>query len=298
MSLDLDEIFDKKGVSASSKNLYKKNLIRLNDNKPVEDIKFLSRPATIMKKLDDFKPTTQRTFIISIISLLSQIPKTKKIYDKYYEILLRVNDQIKSDSETNNKANNLINWDSVEEKQEELKQETENFKTKSSINQREYDILLQYVILSLYTLIPPRRNKDYLLMEIVDKYEPSMYCGDLNYYSKDTNEFIFNNYKTAKTFKQQRQEIPFKLQEVLDIYLKFRPKETKCFLIYYNKKPLKQINAITRILNATVGDTVGASKLRHSYLTSKYGNVMDEMEKDAKAMSHSVQQQKDYIYKK
>ena len=84
MSLDLDEIFDKKGVSASSKNLYKKNLIRLNDNKPVEDIKFLSRPATIMKKLDDFKPTTQRTFIISIISLLSQIPKTKKIYDKYY----------------------------------------------------------------------------------------------------------------------------------------------------------------------------------------------------------------------
>ena len=143
MSLDLDEIFDKKGVSASSKNLYKKNLIRLNENKPVEDIKFLSRPATIMKKLDDFKPTTQRTFIISIISLLSQIPKTKKIYDKYYEILLRVNDQIKSDSETNNKANNLINWDSVEEKQEELKQEVDNFKSKSSINQREYERLYE-----------------------------------------------------------------------------------------------------------------------------------------------------------
>jgi hypothetical protein len=220
MSLDLDDIFDKKGVSASSKNLYIKNLKRLNDNQPVEDIKFLSRPATIMKKIADFKPTTQRTFIISIISLLSQIPKTKKLYDKYYEILLKVNDQIKSDNETNNKADRLINWETVEQKQEELKQDVDGFRGKTSLNQFEYDKLLQYVVLSLYTLIPPRRNKDYLMMDVVDRYNDDMYIGDRNYYSRDTNEFIFNNYKTAKTFKQQRQEIPFKLQEVLDIYMK------------------------------------------------------------------------------
>lgn len=297
MSLDLDDLFTKKGVSASSKNLYIKNLQRLNDNQPVEDIKFLARPATIMKKISDFKPTTQRTFIISIISLLSQLPKSKKLYDKYYEILLKINDQIKSDNESNNKANNLINWESVEDKQEELKKEVDEFKGKSSINQREYELLLKYVVLSLYTLIPPRRNKDYLLMEVVDRYNENL-PNDVNYYSKQTNEFIFNNYKTAKTFKVQRQEIPLKLQEVLDVYLKFRPKDTDAFLVYYNKKPLKQINAITRILNETVGDTIGASKLRHSYLTSKYGNVLDEMEKDAKAMSHSMQMQKDYIYKK
>jgi len=297
MSLDLEDIFTKKGVGASSKNLYIKNLKRLNENQPVEDIKFLSRPATIMRKIADFKPTTQRTFIISIISLLSQLPKTKKLYDKYYEILLKVNDQIKSDNDNNNKADRLINWESVEEKQEELKEDVDKFRGKASINQAEYDKLLQYVVLSLYTLIPPRRNKDYLMMDVVDKYDSSM-DADRNYYSRQSNEFIFNNYKTAKTFKQQRQEIPFKLQEVLDIYMKYRPKENPAFLVYYNKKPLKQINAITRILNATVGDTVGASKLRHSYLTGKYGNILDEMEKDANAMSHSAQTQKEYIYKK
>ena len=209
-----------------------------------------------------------------------------------------MNDQIKSDNETNNKADRLINWETVEQKQEELKKEVDNFRGKASINQFEYDKLLQYVVLSLYTLIPPRRNKDYLMMDVVDRYNDDMYIGDRNYYSRDTNEFIFNNYKTAKTFKQQRQEIPFKLQEVLDIYMKYRPKETPAFLVYYNKKPLKQINAITRILNATVGDSVGASKLRHSYLTGKYGNILEEMEKDANAMSHSAQTQKEYIYKK
>lgn len=297
MSLDLEDIFTKKGVGASSKNLYIKNLKRLNENQPVEDIKFLSRPASIMRKIADFKPTTQRTFIISIISLLSQLPKIKKLYDKYYEILLKVNDQIKSDNDNNNKADRLINWESVEEKQEELKEDVDKFRGKASINQAEYDKLLQYVVLSLYTLIPPRRNKDYLMMDVVDKYDSSM-DADRNYYSRQSNEFIFNNYKTAKTFKQQRQEIPFKLQEVLDIYMKYRPKENPAFLVYYNKKPLKQINAITRILNATVGDTVGASKLRHSYLTGKYGNILDEMEKDANAMSHSAQTQKEYIYKK
>lgn len=297
MSINLDDIFDKKGVSASSKNLYKKNLTRLNDNQQITDIKFLSRPATIMKKISDFKPTTQRTFLISIISLLSQLPKTKKLYDKYYNLLLKTNEQIKSDSETTNKADSLLNWDAVEEKQKQLKSEIDEFRGKTSINQSEYDKLLQYVVLSLYTLIPPRRNKDYLLMDVVDKYESSM-DNSRNYYSRDTNEFIFNNYKTAKTFKQQRQEIPFKLQEVLDIYQKYRPKESPAFLVYYNKKPLKQINAITRILNATVGENIGASKLRHSYLTSKYGNVLDEMEKDANAMSHSTATQKEYIYKK
>jgi hypothetical protein len=297
MSISLEDIFTNKGVSASSKNLYIKNLKRLNENQPVEDIKFLSRPATIMRKIADFKPTTQRTFIISIISLLSQLPKTKKLYDKYYEILLKVNDQIKSDNDTNNKADRLINWESVEEKQQELKEDVDKFRGKSSINQSEYDKLLQYVVLSLYTLIPPRRNKDYLMMDVVDKYD-SLMDSDRNYYSRQTNEFIFNNYKTAKTFKQQRQEVPFKLQEVLDIYMKYRPKETPAFLVYYNKKPLKQINAITRILNSTVGDSVGASKLRHSYLTGKYGNILEEMEKDANAMSHSAQTQKEYIYKK
>ena len=35
--------------------------------------------------------------------------------------------------------------------------------------------------------------------------------------------------------------------------------------------------------------------LRHSLLSSKYKNVLEEQEKDAKAMSHNIQTEKDYI---
>jgi hypothetical protein len=67
--------------------------------------------------------------------------------------------------------------------------------------------------------------------------------------------------------------------------------------VYYDGKPLSQVNAITRILNKTFGKKVGSSMLRHIYLSSKYGKVVDEMKEDANAMSHSVDMQKDYIKK-
>ena len=35
--------------------------------------------------------------------------------------------------------------------------------------------------------------------------------------------------------------------------------------------------------------------LRHIYLSSKYGNVLKEQEKDAVLMSHTTSTQKDYI---
>ena len=35
--------------------------------------------------------------------------------------------------------------------------------------------------------------------------------------------------------------------------------------------------------------------LRHIYLTSKYGEVKQDMQEDAKLMAHSVSVQRDYI---
>jgi len=35
--------------------------------------------------------------------------------------------------------------------------------------------------------------------------------------------------------------------------------------------------------------------LRHIFLSNKYGDIIEEQKKDADAMGHSVEQQKDYI---
>jgi hypothetical protein len=129
---------------------------------------------------------------------------------------------------------------------------------------------------------------------------------DTNYYNVDKQQMIFNKFKTAKKEGQLKEDIPAELQSVIGTYMKFHPllkgkkiiKGTNVpFLVYYDGKPLSQVNAITRILNKTFGKKVGSSMLRHIYLSSKYGKVVDEMKEDANAMSHSVDMQKDYIKK-
>jgi hypothetical protein len=70
------------------------------------------------------------------------------------------------------------------------------------------------------------------------------------------------------------------------------------FLVYADGEPVSQLNAITRILNSALGKGTGSSKLRHAYLTDKYGKVSEEQKQDAVKMGHSTEQQKDYIYTK
>jgi hypothetical protein len=69
------------------------------------------------------------------------------------------------------------------------------------------------------------------------------------------------------------------------------------FLVYYNGSLFNKVNCITRILNKTFGKSVGSSMLRHIFLTNKYGDVIEEQKEDAKAMGHSLEQQKDYVKK-
>lgn len=306
MSKFEDELIDRfkeKGIQNSSISLYIKNLRKLN-NGELESFKFLEKPEIIMEKLKDYKPTTQRNFLISIVSALSMdnTPKYKKLYSKYYDIMILKNNEVK---EIKHSAVDLPEWKSIIEKWEELEKEVNKFKGNKTISNIEYETLLKFVVLSLYTLQPPRRNGDYLNMYIIDKQgkdDPE----DINYVVIKTAEFIFNNYKTSHKYNQQVQKISSDLCGVLKIYFKFHPhlksgkipkeKNMVKFLVYRDGEEITQINAITRILNSVLGKGTASSKLRHIYLTSKYGDTIKEQEKDAEAMGHSTAQQKEYIY--
>jgi hypothetical protein len=126
----------------------------------------------------------------------------------------------------------------------------------------------------------------------------------LNYLDYDKKQFVFNVFKTARKEGQVKEDIPSELFAIIQKYLKYHPlvkgKITKAtnvpLLVYHDGKPLSQINAITRVLNKIFGKAVGSSMLRSIYLTSKYGNIKEEMQEDSKAMSHSVQtQQNNYV---
>lgn len=301
---ELENKFKEKGISPSSIKLYMNNLRKLNDGAEITSFKFLEKPEIIVDKIDHYALTTQRNFLIAIVSSLNtdNNPKIKKLYGKYYDIMLMINTKVK---EIEHNADDLPEWKTIIVKLDELKEQVDKFKDNKTISPPEYETLLKYVVLTLYTLQAPRRNGDYLNMYIVEKYVTQL-SNDKNYLSRSTAEFIFNSYKTSKVYKQQIEKVNPDTVEVLRIYLKFHPllksgkipkgqTEVK-FLVYRDGEGLTQINAITRILNSVLGKGIASSKLRHVYLTSKYGDIVKEQEKDAKAMGHSTAQQKDYIY--
>jgi len=287
--MDLNEIFSIKKINETSKKLYINNLIKLNDMKPIKNLNFLSDSDIILDKISDYKPNTQRNFIISIVSILkclvSDNKKYQKLYDKYFVILTDFNKKLKDQtSKTDTEKTNWITQDELKNTFDELYKIIETIKDKKKITDIQYNELLKLVIFSLYYLNEPRRNKDYQVMKIVKKYNSDL---DKNFNYMDKNKFYFNNYKTAGTYQTQTIDINDKLLEILNIYFKFKSKNN-FLLVNSDGNEFKNINDITRILNSIFKKKIGSSMLRKMYLTNKFGKMQNELTETSKAMGTSV----------
>jgi hypothetical protein len=306
----LTDDFKAKDLSDSSINLYLRNLEKMNDNQPLKNLKFLDDVEAIQKKLEHYKQNTIRNYLISCVSALSldkSNKKKEKLYNDYFKLMMQKNSELKKVEATGEKSDtqtkNWVEWSDVLKTYENLKNIVDQFKNKSSITTKQYKSLLEFIVLSLYVLLPPRRN-EFRNMFIVNKLSDT-HTNACNYIVLSTKQLIFNQFKTSKKEGALHENIPDELYENLLVYLKFHPllkgKKLKAnqmipFLVYDDGKALDSINSITRILNSIFKLKVGSSMLRKSYLTSKYGNVRQEMKEDAKKMSHSVQtQQTNYV---
>jgi hypothetical protein len=119
-----------------------------------------------------------------------------------------------------------------------------------------------------------------------------------NYLDISEWKWIFNNYKTEKTYKQKVVDIPEDLKDILKVYLKFHPdaKELKKkspekashFLMKSDGTGVTTSTDMTRMLNKIFGKKIGCSMLRSIFLTDKYGKMAEEMKDDTSAMGTSV----------
>lgn len=295
-----------RGVADSTVKAYLKTLCILNDKAPFKNLNFLKDIEHIDEKIKEYAPTTQRAILATIISVMTPNKSKatmKKVYDHYYkEMMDRVSaakDHAKEhpNEKTEKQTKNWISWADICAKHQELGKEAEALAQQKKLSAAEFDKLLQYVILSLYVLVPPRRNQDYLDMYVVKKYSESM-PKDKNYLDLATKKFIFHKYKTSKVYGAQQIDIPEPLMNVVTMYLKHhaeyqankRKNDPIKLLVAADGQPILAINAITRVLNRLFGKKVGVSMLRHSFVTDKYGDLVKEQEADASAMGHSVQE--------
>lgn len=271
-------------LSASSKKLYTHNLKKLNDGQLIKNLNYLKHYNIIDEKLMKLCPNTRRSYVIAIVSATKGLERFDKTHKYYYDKMMELNKELKDQtSKTDKEKENWMTQEEIQSKFEDLYKVVEQIGKKRKLTDETYSKLLDCVLLGLYVLSPPRRNLDYckMLVETPDGQR------DANYYFK--NQFIFNIYKTAKTYEQQVIDVPERLTVLLKLYLKFKPKECTSLLVNEKGKGITTgVDIGRRLVKIFDGTKITSSMLRKIYLTSKYSDVLEELEKDTTAMGTSV----------
>ncbi len=287
------------GLAKGSADLYITKLKKLNGNKVFNSFAFLKNTKDITELLNSYEnDNTKKSYIASIVSVLNYADmKQYKGVNMYYKDLLA---QAKKDFEmkpknekTEKQEANWMDWDEIKAKWEELHKRVNDMppeEIEGSIKSRK--IYQAYVLLSLYVKSAPRRNQDYFMMRL-DADNNMM--KDFNYYRPNKKQFIFNVYKTAKTYNQDTMDVNETLQKILVKYIKDFKLEDEDYLLYPDDKQRKSSSIITKDLNKIFGKNVGSSMLRHAYITSELAPKIKELKDIAEDMGHSTNQQADYV---
>jgi hypothetical protein len=289
-------------TTQSTKDVYLKNIQRLNNKQPIKikkngqpDYDFLKDTEKILERIGKLKGNSQRTYLISIVTTLRGLKQYEATYNFFYELMMKLAEELKKNSNERSESQkeNWITQDRVIEIYENLKAEAIPLLNKKKVTDQEYEIILSFVVLSLYVLNPPRRNKDHqLLLYVNDKnLINSETAAEFNYYFPKEKVMQFNQYKTKGSYQMQETTVCPELATIIAGYVKLHPlRKQKNFYLLVNHKgePLLAINAITRILNKIFGQRIGASMLRNIYLSDKFKGHMDELNKITTAMGTSA----------
>lgn len=292
------ELIEKRNISPSTATQYITTLWILNGKRPFNNLAWTKKSDIVESIINAYAESTRLTKYAILVAALSTVA-TKPTYKAIHNYWKMKMDGKKTElstvdphAKTKTQEENWVEWEDVQKKKSELKEESSSFLLNRTLTASQFDKLQEYLLLSLYTDIPPRRNMDYLLCNVMKKPTDT----ELNYYDPEAKKFIFNKYKTAKKYGQQIVEATPELAAAIDAYLKHHPlakSKTKSFrfLVKHDGTPLTHMNAITRILNRVFKKKVGSSMLRHIYVSSQLGDKINELKKVAADMGHSTDEQ-------
>ena len=185
---------------------------------------------------------------------------------------------------TETQKKNFIEWDDVMKIYEELKTEAEPLFKLERLNLGQFRKLQNYVLVSCYVLIPPRRSMDYVEMKIRNINEASdNFMRTKN--KKKPSTFVFNKYKNSGRLGSQEVVIPNTLRNII---MKWMEKNPYDYLIVNNNGEKVTISKINQLLNDIFKKNFGSSLMRHSWATNKYSNInLEELTKDAYSLGQT-----------
>ena len=186
-------------------------------------------------------------------------------------------------------------WNEIINIRDTLEKECHPLWVKLQLSSADYFKLQNLVIATVYTAIPPRRCLDFCHMKLEDDEdgENAIICEDNKHF------FVFNRYKTCKTYGRQQVEIPSHLWELLREWKKI---SVSCWMIHMslnNPTPLRSDQLCRRLAQVFNKKGFGVNLLRHAYVSDELLSDMpfiEELERSAYKLGHSMKET--ILYKK
>ncbi len=209
---------------------------------------------------------------------------------KEYKENIRINKEEDDSFENKNilrQGQKFIEWKTIME----LRDKFLNEDLRNVCERKSFDHLKQSLIILMFTEICPRRPTDFNLMKYILTRTENNMNQEFNYYIKNEKVFVFNNYKTKKSYESVEIKTTDLLEYYLNLYItKFNIKENDLLLNYKNPAGIT--------MNIQSAFNFGPNELRHSYcsMISRKPNItLEERKKIALEMGHSVMSQLKYI---
>ena len=242
----------------------------------------------ILHHLQTIEPNKRKT----ILSALVIITDNKEYREQMLDDIKAYNIETHKQEKTPEQAENWIEQNDIKTILSDLENEAKIIYKKKKLSNTDLQAIQNYIIVAITggVYIPPRRSKDYVAFKVknIDK--------DVDNYM-DKNKFVFNAYKTAKTYGTQSIDIPSTLSKIIKKWIKVNP--TDYLFFDSNCNPLTNVKLNQR-MNKIFNKKASVNVMRHSYLSSKYGDKIEElkeMKEDMSKMGTSMTQSNIYIQK-
>jgi hypothetical protein len=256
------------------KNMDYNNFEQLNEN-PNDVISFLK------DKYNNINGIKTR------LSALYVITQNKEYHIDMMDNIQKYNTEVNTQTKNEKQKENWMTSEEIQTIYDKLETNVKPLFKKKDLNTKELLQIQNFVILSLFTLIPPRRIMDYIEMKInnIDTNKDNFIKG---------NNLVFNTYKTSKQKGQQKIQIPKELKSILTRYIKLINDKSD-YLLFNNKFQQLSTPNMTLKLNKIFGKKVSVNMLRHIYLSEKHADNLKEMKQDFESMGSSLKQSAVYI---
>ncbi len=241
--------------------------------------------------------STLRTYLSKIMTIIKEDGETDyKITQSYYELWKEFDKKeqikLKNHIASDRIKDNWISWEEILDVRKKLESK--------AITHTSYQ---KYLIICMYTYIPPRRL-DYGNLQVLKK-KPFPDAGNYLIWNK-APYIVLNNHKTSAKVGQIKFILPIALVRIIKKWFKLYNTNQKWLLIKNNNEVLKNNTLgsyITSIFKNEINKKISVNQLRHIYAKKSFeslqkGNLiigLKKVTKDCVIMGHNMSKHSEYV---